>query len=138
MSLLYIYIYICIYKKQNLISVKQCSIHRSRVKYILWRKKTNKLQVHPYKPVSWSPTHQGIFPLMSGRPQNRLVGMNLSSICFFPPQYICVCVCVCVCVYIYIYTYIHTYIHIYIHIYIPLLCPSFNVAFTDYFLHSNP
>ena len=23
------------------------------------RKKTNKLQVHPYKPVSWLPTHQG-------------------------------------------------------------------------------
>ena len=26
------------------------------------RKKTNKLQVHPYRPVSWLPTHQGIFP----------------------------------------------------------------------------
>ena len=39
--------------------VKQCSIHESRAKYI-WEKKTNKLQVHPYKPVSWSPTHQGI------------------------------------------------------------------------------
>ena len=26
----------------------------------IWEKKTNKLQVHPYKPVSWSPTHQGI------------------------------------------------------------------------------
>ena len=37
--------------------VKQCSIHRSRAKYI-WKKKTNKLPVHPYKPVSWSPTHQ--------------------------------------------------------------------------------
>ena len=24
------------------------------------KKKTNKLQVHPYKSVSWSPTHQGI------------------------------------------------------------------------------
>ena len=25
----------------------------------IWlRKKTNKLQVHPYKPVSWLPTHQ--------------------------------------------------------------------------------
>ena len=23
-------------------------------------KKINKLQLHPYKPVSWSPTHQGI------------------------------------------------------------------------------
>ena len=42
---------------------KQCSIHRSRANYI-WEKKTNKLQVHPYKPVSWSLTHQGIF-LMS-------------------------------------------------------------------------
>ena len=33
------------------------SIHRSRAKYI-WEKKTNKLPVHPYKPVSWLPTHQ--------------------------------------------------------------------------------
>lgn len=24
------------------------------------RKKTNKLKVHPYRPVSWLPTHQGI------------------------------------------------------------------------------
>ena len=39
--------------------VKQCSIHGSRAKYI-WEKKTNKLQVHPYKPVSWSPTHLGL------------------------------------------------------------------------------
>ena len=36
--------------------VKECSIHRSRAKYIWEKKKTNKLQVHPYKPVSWSPT----------------------------------------------------------------------------------
>ena len=28
----------------------------------IWlRKKTNKLQVHPYKPVSWLPTHQRIY-----------------------------------------------------------------------------
>ena len=40
---------------------------------VIWlRKKTNKLQVHPYKPVSWLPTH-----LMSGQPRNRLVRMNL-------------------------------------------------------------
>ena len=39
--------------------VKQCSLHKSRAKYI-WKKKTNKLPVHPYKPVSWSPTYQGI------------------------------------------------------------------------------
>ena len=26
------------------------------------QEKTNKLQAHFYKPVSWSPTHQGIFP----------------------------------------------------------------------------
>ena len=38
-SFTYIYIYIYMY---------------------IWKKKTNKLQVHPYKPVSWSPTHQGI------------------------------------------------------------------------------
>ena len=31
------------------------------VKHIhIWDKKTNKLQLHPYKPVSWSPTDQGI------------------------------------------------------------------------------
>ena len=27
--------------------------------YILWRKKTNKQPVHPYRPVSWLSTHQG-------------------------------------------------------------------------------
>ena len=51
----------------------------------IWlRKKTNELQVHPYKPVSWLPTHQRIssdewatHPLMSGQPRNRLVRMNL-------------------------------------------------------------
>ena len=45
----------------------------------IWlRKKTNELQVHPYKPVSWLPTHQRIDdPLMSGQPRNRLVRMNL-------------------------------------------------------------
>ena len=47
------------FKVLNLMFVKQCSIHRSRANYI-WENKTNKLQVHPYKPVSWSPTHQGI------------------------------------------------------------------------------
>ena len=26
----------------------------------MWKKKTNNLQVYPYKPVSWSSTHQGI------------------------------------------------------------------------------
>ena len=38
-----------IYKFQNLISVKQCSIHRSKAEYIycLEEKTTNKLQVHP-------------------------------------------------------------------------------------------
>ena len=48
------------------------------------RKKTNKLQVHPYKPVSWLPTHRGILK-MSGQPRNRLIGMNLYFICLFPP-----------------------------------------------------
>ena len=41
---IYIYIYICIY-----------------IYVCIWEKKTNKLQVHPYKPVSWSPTHQEIY-----------------------------------------------------------------------------
>ena len=55
--------------------------HRIDIYSVIYisKKKTNKLQVHPYKPVSWSPTH----PLMSGRPRNRLVGMNLSFICLF-------------------------------------------------------
>ena len=26
----------------------------------MWKKKTNKVQVHPYKRVSWSLTHQGM------------------------------------------------------------------------------
>ena len=53
--------FIYIYKLQNLVCVKQCSIHRSRAEYIYCAKeKTNKLQVHPYRPVSWSPTYQGI------------------------------------------------------------------------------
>ena len=68
----YVYIYVCvcvcvyiyIYIKSKILTfVKQCSIHRSRAMYIFWeekRKKTNKLQVHPYRPVSWLPTHQGI------------------------------------------------------------------------------
>ena len=59
------------YVKCDLIFVEQCSIHRSRAKYILRKKKTNELQVHPYKL------------------RNRLVGMNLQFICFFLPQYIC-------------------------------------------------
>ena len=42
--------------------------------YILWEEKTNKLQVHPYRPVLWLLTHQG---MMSGQPRNRPVGMNL-------------------------------------------------------------
>ena len=41
---MYIYIYICIY-----IYI-----------YVYIYKKTNKLQVHPYRPVSWLPTHHGI------------------------------------------------------------------------------
>ena len=47
---------------------------QNRYIYIYIRKKkTHKLQVHPYKPVSWSPTHQGISnPLMSGRPRTGL------------------------------------------------------------------
>ena len=48
------------------------------------RKKTNKQHVHPYKPVSWLPTHRGILK-MSGQPRNRLIGMNLCFICLFPP-----------------------------------------------------
>ena len=43
-----IYMYIYFYKVQNLIFLKQCLVHRSRARYMLWRKKkTNKLPVHP-------------------------------------------------------------------------------------------
>ena len=42
---IYIYIYVCVY---------------IYIYIYTWEKKTNKLQVHPYKPVSWLPTHQGI------------------------------------------------------------------------------
>ena len=45
----------------------ECNIRDGGITHIyiyiyiyIWKKKTNKLQVHPYKPVSWSPTHQGI------------------------------------------------------------------------------
>ena len=49
------------WKVQNLICMKQCSIHRSRAKYAYC-------------------TH----PLMSGPLWNSPVGMNLQFICFFP------------------------------------------------------
>ena len=42
---------------QRAISVYIC-IYMYIFVYI-WEKKTNKLQVHPYKPVSWSPTDSG-------------------------------------------------------------------------------
>ena len=56
---MYVCVCVCMYvckdkdKVVSSIFVKQWSIHRSIAKYILLRKKTtNKLQVHPDKPVS--------------------------------------------------------------------------------------
>ena len=42
-------------------------MHKSKAEYMLWRKKTNKLQVHPYSSgdfplIRGFPTHQGISP----------------------------------------------------------------------------
>lgn len=82
---------------QNLILVKKCSMHKSKAEYMLWRKKTNKLQIHPYSSGDF-PLIRG-FPLMSGLPRNSLVGMYLKFICFFPPQqHICIYIHVYMCI----------------------------------------
>ena len=44
-------------------------LHSKYIYIYIWKKKTNKLQVHPYKPVSWSPTHH---PLMKCRDYCRV------------------------------------------------------------------
>ena len=62
--------------------VKQCSIHRSRANYI-WEKKTNKVQVHPYKPVSWLPTHH-----VSSVSTKQACRDELVVYLFFSPIYI--------------------------------------------------
>ena len=49
------------------------------------RKKTNKLPVHPYRPVSRLPTHQGIWV---GNHETGLLGWTGSLFVFFLPQYI--------------------------------------------------
>ena len=74
---MYIYIYIYI-KCKILTYVKQCSIHRSRATYC-GRKKTNKLPVHPYRPVSWLPTHRGISHL---HPLMIYIYISKSDVCF--------------------------------------------------------
>jgi len=73
--------------------VKQCSIHRSRAKNMS-EKKTNKLQFHPYKPVSWSPTH------------HRLIYLPI-----YIYLYLYLYLYLCLSIYIYIYIYVYTYIH---------------------------
>ena len=42
------------------------------------KKKTNKLQVHPYKPVSWFPTHQGILEIKSS-PHVTMISVSLTD-----------------------------------------------------------
>ena len=83
--------------------VKQYSIHRSRANYI-WEKKTSKLQVHPYKPVSWLPTHH--FVVAHSSPDEwattkQACRDELVVYLFFSPIYI----------YIYIYIYISDWIY---------------------------
>ena len=66
---------------------------------IYGRKKTNKLQVHPYKPVSWSPTHQGISPDEWATTKQACRDELVVYLFFFSHIYI----------YIYIYIYIHPF-----------------------------
>ena len=73
--------------------------------YIFWeekRKKTNKLQVHPYRPVSWLPTHQGIFP-DEGETTKQACRDELVVYLSFSSHNI----------YIYIYIYIYIFIYVY-------------------------
>ena len=44
------------------------------------RRKKNKLQVHPYKPVFWFPTHQGITGINC-----IIVGLNVYILLIFNP-----------------------------------------------------
>ena len=53
---IYIYIYVCICGKCSCVLF---SSHNMYVYIYCGRKKTNRLPVHPYRPVSWLPTHQG-------------------------------------------------------------------------------
>ena len=89
--------------------------------YIFWeekRKKTNKLQVHPYRPVSWLPTHQGIFP-DEGETTKQACRDELVVYLFFSSHNIYIYIYIYVCVYncgkfeLYIYIYI-IYIYIYV------------------------
>ena len=87
--IIYIYIYIYIYTHTHIHIYIHTYIHTYIYIYIYVYIyiciKTNKLQVHPYRSVSWLPTHH---PLMGEQPQNRSAGMNLKFICLFLPQYI--------------------------------------------------
>ena len=76
------------------------------------RKKTIKLPVHPYRPVSWLPTH------------------HISYIYIYMYMYIYI--------YIHIYIYIYIYVYLYIHMYI-YLCISnkFQRSHEIFFSHAN-
>ena len=49
------------------------------------RKKTNKLPVHPYRPVSWLPTHQGKIYIVGGKRQinYQFIPTDLFRICVY-------------------------------------------------------
>ena len=86
---MYIYVCVCVYVCMNV---------------YYGRKKTNKLQVHAYKPVSWLPTHRGILK-MSGQPRNRLYRYELVLYLSFSSHniYIAQLLCIEHCfIYIYI------------------------------------
>ena len=94
-----IYIYV---KCKILTLVKQCSIHRSRVMYILCEEKDKYTT------------------------SSSLESMNLEFLCLFPPTiYIYIYICIYIYrhiyshppIYIHIYTYIYRYIYVYIYIY---------------------
>ena len=75
--------------------------------------KTNKLQVHPYKPVSWSPTYH-IYTNIDKSPDEwattkQACRDELVVYLFFLPY-------IYICMYIYIYVFIYIYIYIYIDI----------------------
>ena len=73
--------YICMNRKSVFdFSVLQCSIRRSRARYVeveldvYWdREKTERVYFHPYKPVSWLLTHRGILLFLLRFSPNEIV-----------------------------------------------------------------
>ena len=86
--ILYIYIYIYIYYIY-IVQISHNYIHIYIYIYIYCaRKKTNKLQVHPYRPVSWFPPHQGKSPdeWATTKQACRDELVVYLSFSFFPPK----------------------------------------------------